>query len=90
MTYKPAKLLGIQSGQLKAGLQGDVILFDLDEKWSISALQNTIHNPLGLKHHTPFYDTTLKGKIKQTFINGRKIYDDHDAHSKSSSKCHIF
>ncbi|MEM7071726.1 MAG: dihydroorotase, partial [Pseudomonadota bacterium] len=32
ITYKPAKLLGIQSGQLKAGLQGDVILFDLDEK----------------------------------------------------------
>ena len=56
-------------GSLKKGNSADITVFDPSETWVV--------NPqtfLSKGKNTPIEGTLLKGKIKATFFNGRKIY----------------
>ncbi len=71
MTVNPAKLLGINSGELSEGARADLIIFDPGLEW-------TVDKDLFVSKgkNTPFHGMTLKGKNLLTMVDGRIVYDE--------------
>ena len=68
----PAKLVGLQKrkGALAVGLDADVVIWKDDEEFRVE--------PAMLEHRhklTPYNGRILLGKVQQTFLRGRKVYD---------------
>ncbi len=71
----PAKLFGLfpQKGTIAVGSDGDIVLFDPDEKHIISAA--TMHTRCD---YTLFEGKQLVGRVKKVFLRGRMIVDGDD------------
>ena len=65
----PARLWGLDAGTLRPGSAADIIVFDPDEEWNVhpSLLRSRSAN-------SPLTGTTLKGKVKRTFVGGDERY----------------
>jgi dihydroorotase len=70
MTSRPAEILGLPSGRLAAGAPADFILFDPDYPWQVAEREIASRS-----HNTSFEGARLAGKVMQTFVAGRKVYD---------------
>ena len=70
MSSKPAELFGIEGGTLKAGNRADFAILDLDFPWVLE--EQNIHSR---SKNTPFEAARFQGKVMQTFVNGRQIYN---------------
>ena len=70
MTYKGAELCKLEAGTLSAGRPADLCLFDPDEIWRVDAA-----NLESRSSNCPWDGRELKGKVKQTFVDGRCVYD---------------
>jgi dihydroorotase len=70
MSTRPAELLGLAGGTLRAGSPADVILFDPDVPWVLdrSSLKSRCNN-------TPFDEARLTGRVLRTIVAGRTIYE---------------
>jgi len=70
MATRPAELLGIPGGTLRAGSPADVILFDPDVPWVLdrSSLKSRCNN-------TPFDEARLTGRVLRTIVAGRTVYE---------------
>ncbi len=69
-TTRPAELLGLPCGTLRAGAPADVIVIDLDAPW--------ILDPETLKSkckNTPFDEARLQGRVVRTIVAGRTVYE---------------
>lgn len=71
MSCAPARILGIDAGTLKAGAPADIVLFDLNERYT--ADPEKLH---GKSKNTPFKGMELKGKVKTTICGGSVVYED--------------
>ncbi len=69
MSTAPARILGIEAGSLRVGSPADIVLFDLDETYTVDP--EKLH---GKSKNTPFKGLTLTGRVKATFLNGEKVY----------------
>ena len=69
MSTKPAKILGIEAGELKVGRDADIVIFDENEKWVVD--ENKLH---GKSKNTPFKGLELCGRVKYTILNGKIVY----------------
>ncbi|KPJ15053.1 Allantoinase [Papilio machaon] len=71
MCSAPAQLCGIQhrKGALKPGLDADIIFFDPDAQFTVTADIIRHKNKL-----TPYIGKTLKGVVKKTYLRGELIY----------------
>ncbi len=70
LSYKPAKLLGIDAGTLKIGSPADFIIVDIDYSWKV------VRSELKSKNtNTPFENRILQGKVLQTYVDGQQIFD---------------
>jgi dihydroorotase len=70
MSTRPAELLGIPGGTLRAGARADVIVVDLDAPWVL--------DPADLKSkckNTPFDEARLQGRVIRTIVAGRTVYE---------------
>ncbi len=69
VSYNPARTLGLQTGQLKAGYPADLILFDPTTPWIVdpSLLRSKSKN-------TPFDNERMQGRVLRTFVAGRELY----------------
>ena len=70
MSTKPAELLNLPGGSLRAGSPADVIVFDLDVPWVL--------DPMDLKSqckNTPFDDAKFSGRVMRTIVGGRTVYE---------------
>jgi dihydroorotase len=70
MSTKPAELLNLPGGSLRAGSPADVIVIDLDVPW--------ILDPAELKSqckNTPFDEARLTGRVTRTIVGGRTVYE---------------
>jgi len=69
MSCNPAKILNISAGSLTEGKSADIAIFDPDLEW-IYNNNSRISNA----SNSPFEKTKFKGKIIQTFVNGKPIF----------------
>lgn len=69
VTANPAKLLGLESGEMKVGLPADLTLFDPNTPWIVDS-------PLlrSKSKNTPFDDERMQGRILRTFVAGRELF----------------
>lgn len=70
MTINPACILRLPTkGRLAIGSDGDVVIFDPDEAWTVDP------NRFASKgRNTPFGGKTLRGKVKYTIVGGEIVY----------------
>lgn len=70
MTINPARLLGLDTGELARGKPADLVLFDPDEPWVVNKdlLRSRSKN-------TPFDDAKLQGRVLRTVVDGSTVYE---------------
>jgi len=70
MSTRPAELLGLPGGSLRAGSPADVIVIDADTPWVL--------DPADLKSqckNTPFDEARFSGRVVRTIVSGRTVYE---------------
>ena len=67
----PARFFGVagRKGRLAAGLDADFAVLDPDETWTVDAAR--LHN---LNRYTPFQGWTFTGRVRETWVRGRKVF----------------
>ena len=71
MSTNPAKILGIEAGELEVGRSADIVLFDPNEEWVVdtSKFKSKASN-------SPFNGMKLRGKVKYTICDGKIVFRD--------------
>jgi dihydroorotase len=70
MSTRPAELLGLPAGTLRAGSPADVIVVDLDTPWVLDRedLKSKCKN-------SPFDEARLQGRVVRTIVGGRTVFE---------------
>ena len=72
LSFSPARRFGLWSkGDVSPGLDGDLVLFDPDQSWTIRAEDSP-----SAQGYTPFEGMEVVGKVRKTFLRGELVYDD--------------
>lgn len=69
LTSGPAKILGLDLGQLTPGATADVCVFDPHACWTPSAETLLSHGV-----NTPFLGVEMQGRVVLTLLEGRVVY----------------
>ncbi len=69
LTSGPARVLGLESGQLGVGAVADICIFDPKHHWRVEEQQLLSHGK-----NTPFLGWELSGKAVTTLLEGRIVY----------------
>ena len=70
MSYNPAKIIGVDKGQIVPGKAADLVIADFDESYQIDV------NKFASKgKNTPFHGKRVKGRIYKTIVDGKVVYD---------------
>lgn len=69
LTVKPADLLGLPAGRLKAGAAADLMLFDPEPAWRIDADRFRSKSK-----NSPFDGHLTQGRVVRTVIDGRTVF----------------
>src|SRR5882724_7791992 len=70
MSTRPAELLGLPGGSLRAGSPADVVVIDPDTPWVL--------DPADLKSqckNTPSDEARFSGRVVRTIVGGRTVYE---------------
>jgi dihydroorotase len=70
MSTRPAELLGLPGGSLRAGSPADLVVMDPDTPWVL--------DPADLKSpckNTPFDEARFSGRVVRTIVGGRTVYE---------------
>jgi allantoinase len=72
MAAAPARLIGAagRKGRIAAGMDADMIVFEPDEEWTVTAESLHHRHPL-----TPYLGVRLPGRVRSTMVRGRLVYD---------------
>ncbi|MBV8918523.1 dihydroorotase, partial [Bradyrhizobium sp.] len=70
MSTRPAEVLGLPGGSLRAGAPADVIVIDPDTPWILDRadLKSQCKN-------TPFDEARFSGRVVRTIVGGRTVYE---------------
>lgn len=71
LTDGPARAFGLPGGHLGAGAPADVTLVDPDAEWTVQA-----ERFFSRSRNTPFQGRELKGRVTQTWVGGRLVFED--------------
>ena len=69
LTAKPAAMYNIDRGELRVDGPADIVIFNPDEKWTVTGFQSKSQN-------SPFLGEELTGKVKYTICKGMVVYKD--------------
>ena len=69
LTAKPAAMYNIDRGDLRVDGPADIVIFNPDEKWTVTGFQSKSQN-------SPFLGEELTGKVKYTICKGMVVYKD--------------
>jgi dihydroorotase len=70
MSTRPAELLGLPGGTLRAGSPADLIVIDPEVPWLVDP------NELKSKcKNTPFDEARFSGRVTRTIVGGRTVYE---------------
>ena len=70
MSYNPARIIGIDKGDIQPGKKADVVLFDPNETYRID--KNTFASK---GRNTPFDGRGVTGRVKLTICDGNIVYE---------------
>ncbi len=70
MSYNPAKLLGIDRGEIAEGKIADLTIFDPNREYVY--IKDKI---VSKSKNTPWINKNLKGQVKYTVVSGRIVYE---------------
>jgi len=70
LSTTPAKILGIDAGQLLPGARADICIFNPDTRWTL-----TDQNMRSRGHNTPFLGWEFKGRVTTTVLGGRIVFE---------------
>ena len=73
MSKNPAKIMGLNKGEIKIGFDGDFVLLDTKTKYNIDTTEF-----LSKGVNSPFEGKTVIGKVMFTIKAGRVVYKDKD------------
>ena len=65
MSAAPARILGLDGGEIKEGGVADIMIADLDEKWTVDP-----EKFVSKGKNTPFGGYQLYGAVKYTIVDG--------------------
>jgi allantoinase len=73
MSAQPASLAGLQArkGTIAAGFDADLVVFDPDEEFLVTAEELHYRHPV-----SPYLSEKLHGKVRATFVRGKPVYQD--------------
>ena len=73
LSTRPAKLFGLypEKGVLKEGSDADIVLFNPEWSWTLSA--DTLHSAA---HYTAYEGFPVTGKVVMTYLRGRLVMGD--------------
>jgi len=69
VTSSAARIAGLPAGTLSVGAAADVVLFDLDTRWTVERKALASQGK-----HTPFLGYELAGQVRATVVRGRVAY----------------
>jgi dihydroorotase len=69
LTSNPAKILGINKGNLSIGNDADFCIVDLDKPWIVKK-----ENLISKSKNTSIEDKKLQGKVTNTFVKGKELF----------------
>ena len=69
MCYNPAKVIGLDKGDIQVGKAADIVLFDPNETYKIDV--NTFASK---GKNTPFHNREVTGRVVATICDGRVVY----------------
>jgi dihydroorotase len=69
VTSAPADLLKLRAGKLVQGHPADLVMFDLQRGWKVSA-----DKLLSKSKNTPFDGRLMQGAVTRTVIDGRTVF----------------
>ena len=69
MTEAPARIMNMNKGSLKAGMDGDVTVFDLKGSWKVDKSRFVSRGK-----NTPFDGWELPGRIQATVVGGKIVF----------------
>lgn len=69
VTTNPARLLGIDAGELRRGAAADIVLFDPNTPWRIE--EAGFHSK---SKNTAFDGRPVQGRVLETLLDGRSVY----------------
>jgi allantoinase len=71
LSWNPAQRFGLNSkGDVAVGYDADLVLLDPNETFVVRASESESQ-----QGYTPFEGMELTGRVKTTFLRGRRIYD---------------
>jgi dihydroorotase len=71
MTVNPARILNLNKGALKAGLDGDLTIINPKQEYEVN-----IHKFASRSKNSPYQGWKLKGKVLYTIVGGRIVVKD--------------
>lgn len=71
MSYNPAKVIGIDRGDLSVGKIADITIINPNEEYSID-----VNEFVSKGKNTPFNGHIVKGRVKYTIVKGQVVYTD--------------
>jgi len=69
MTCNPARLLGLDTGQLTKGAPADLVLFDMNALWVVNKDQLRARSK-----NAPLDEKTVHGRVLRTMVAGKTVY----------------
>ncbi len=74
LTSEPARILGLDDcGSLAPGKRADLCIFDPEQHWTVEPAQLR-----SAGKNTPFAGWELKGRVRHTLLEGRRVYCAED------------
>ncbi len=69
LSCQPARILGIDGGDLAPGKRADICIFDPEVDWILDAGALASQG-----HNTPYLDWEMKGRVTETLLAGKVVY----------------
>lgn len=70
MSYNPARIIGIDKGDIQPGKTADIVIFDPEKVYTIDRTKFASKG-----RNTPFDGRTVTGKVLVTIVDGRVVYE---------------
>jgi dihydroorotase len=71
MSYNPAKIIGIDKGDIQPGKTADVVIFDPNKTYRINKDKFASKG-----RNTPFDGRKVTGQVRMTIVSGQIVYDE--------------